>query len=69
MTAHTQSGVIMGSPAYMAPEQVKGEAHAMGPGCDIYSLGVILYELLARWLPFEGDSMSLLAQVLLLCWQ
>jgi serine/threonine-protein kinase len=61
----TQTGTVMGSPAYMAPEQVKGDVHAMGPSCDVYSLGVILYELLAQRLPFTGDNLAVLAQVLL----
>jgi len=38
----TQSGTPLGTPAYMAPEQVRGDTHALGPGCDIYSLGVLL---------------------------
>jgi serine/threonine protein kinase/WD40 repeat protein len=59
----TQDGACMGTPAYMPPEQIKGEIDAMGPASDIYSLGVILYELLARRLPFSGDVMALLARV------
>jgi serine/threonine protein kinase len=64
-TRLTQKGSTMGTPAYMPPEQVSGEIDQMGPGCDIYSLGVILYELLAGRLPFTGDMMAMLAQVLL----
>jgi hypothetical protein len=61
----TQVGSILGSPAYMAPEQVSGNVDAPGPAIDIYSLGVILYELLARRLPFRGDMMAILSQVVL----
>jgi serine/threonine protein kinase len=60
----TQSGTIMGSPAYMAPEQVR-DLVSTGPACDIYSLGVVLYELLARRLPFLGAPMEVISQLLL----
>ena len=52
----TQMGSALGTPAYMAPEQAMGEVNKLGPHTDIYTLGVLLYQMLAGQLPFKAST-------------
>jgi len=60
----TTDGQILGTPAYLAPEHLSGVAGAQGPGGDIYSLGVLLYESLTGEVPFGRTLRDVLLQVL-----
>ncbi len=59
----TQDGRIIGTPAYMSPEQAMGLSSQTSPQSDIYSLGVVLFEMLTYELPFRARGGTLLRQV------
>jgi eukaryotic-like serine/threonine-protein kinase len=61
----TQSQAVMGTPAYMSPEQAVGKTKFVGPPADVWALGVILYECLAGQRPYQaGTTQELLAKLI-----
>ena len=54
----TQSGALIGTPAYMSPEQARGDR--AGPAADIYALGAVLFHMLTGQMPFQATSLSLM---------
>ena len=63
-TFHSMAGTVVGTPAYMPPEQARGEVDAVGPHSDIYALGAMLYEILSGHPPYRGTTaMEIVEQV------
>ena len=59
----TLAGQILGTLAYMPPEQARGDGARLGPTCDVYSLGTILYEILCGTRPYSGTPKAVWAQL------
>ena len=59
----TLEGQAIGTPAFMSPEQARGDLAAVGPKSDVYSLGVVLFQLLCGEVPFRGNVQRLIQQV------
>jgi serine/threonine protein kinase len=66
-TLHTQSGQLVGTLPYMAPEQASGKVHELDTSSDVYALGVIAYELLSGKMPYRLDGKPLHEAVRVIC--
>src|SRR5581483_2264305 len=60
----TRDGAVMGTPSYMAPEQVRADAARVGPATDVYALGVMLFEMLTGRTPYAGPLGVVMGQIL-----
>ena len=58
----TMSGALVGTPAYMSPEQTRSRTEQIGPATDVYGLGVVLYHLLVGRAPFGGDDLAMIVE-------
>ena len=60
----THDGMIVGTPTYMSPEQVEGVQDRVRAPSDVYSLGIVFYEMLTGTVPFSGGTMRVLGQII-----
>jgi formylglycine-generating enzyme required for sulfatase activity len=61
----TRDGAVIGTPAYMAPEQANGRVQDIGPSCDVYAIGAMLYQLLTGTMPYADSTSRLTPQALI----
>jgi serine/threonine-protein kinase len=60
----TEMGTVLGTPAYMPPEQARGDVHRVGPWSDQYGAGAVLYHMLTGEVPFPGKGLAVLIEVM-----